>query len=1733
MPPKFCSYCPSEKRKAFLDQSSLAVHLRSCPAKKQKLEASQKAARESEERARREQREAEEQAEQQRLFDEAAAQLPPPPPLPPPLPRLDGRPRRKVVRPKRWLEAFPEPPPPAPEPEPQPEPEQAPDVPAPRRWRITNPNSFGVYKVYACQPSHDPDRKLQKDISHLCETAEFVEAAPEIDLEWWKPFQNPTHALVMQYELLTRKESIAGSNSLLNMMRDPNGDFKQVEIGDFTIEKGNAILDAIVDTLPGKPKNGWSRGQITLQVPPGRRSQSALLEITVDEIFYRPILEIVREAFSGSMFERLHTTPFSLRCDPTYIRGRPDPYSKLDLELDECGLPALPEGHHELHGEMYTASRTLKAYNRLPECAEEPVIVSLMPYSDGTHLAQFGTASLQPGYLFLGNQSKYERAKPSANAVFHMVYFPTLPTNIKEKFQEHYGHRMPDDVLTNLKRDLFHAVWALLIDDEFVDTYINGFAHECLDKAIRRLFPRLPAYMMDYPEKVLAATMKFLARRPCPRCLILKVDIPLTGTKNDLKRRQAIREDTLHWRNSVVRARRKIFEKGYAINSDVVTDILGDKSYVPVKNAFAKLSDAGADFNLFEMFVPDLLHEIELGVVKALFTHLIRMLYALDKSKVVEFDARFRLVPTFGRMTIRRFHQSISEMKKMAARDFEDILQCLGPVAEDLFEQYDALVQKLIIELQVWHAYAKLRQHTTASLVRFRKITVELCATIRKFARETADLETCETPQEQGRRKRRDAAKAAQQAADGDVPVAEATESGPRARPLNLETYKYHTLPDYPEWIPLIGTTDSTSTQVGELAHRFLKYLYGRTNRRNFVKQIAVHERRVRMMREILQRRKRVALLAEKRSLSTDDENAEPPAKKSKDSRRAAFKRGFGLAPRPLQRYSSAAKHHDISHSTRKFWHIDQIPGAGDGDSESDDSDAVEGDPAIRNLLIDCRTFLRARLEKKNVADVDYTPQELLEVNFERNRIHLHATMRLNHATYDLKRDQDMISPRTRPNIMFLSSDPDDTHPYCYAQTIAICHARVKLPTMPSFKTLEFLFTRSYQRDQRHRCLPDTLGHPRLEFMHHLDDGAFAFVDPTDVVRGAHIIPAFAHGRTKDLLPPSIVRPKSENDEDWRYYYANSVVDRDMFMRYQRDAIGHRHIWAGAMHSLGVEEEWVDEEMDVDEELDTEEAAAGRLAAANDREDVEQQELDELEDEEDEQQGEGEGDGAPMENGDVQLVDESYRREFVPKAHGLRLKNGGRRVSRPSPLDSVPPPSNDPDPLPPLPPSLMPPNAPHAAPPAHVEPQAEPRPFSLLTARQQFVVNDIRLGLKLKALDKDGRPKASARADDDGDASDSDGEAQRPKKRRKTDSIYNPNKNPYTLLTLSGQYFMRAIHSFRSFETVADHGATQKWGEDEVTIAAFVGEREEDIAIHTILVSLFDTWLTYVLKLNHSFHLEDVLRFLFVHQPKVWSKLTQKIHKRGQGRRQTETHDLKFELVLFLPNPTTDTIIPHLNKTKAKDDRGVKHPLTRAYLLGLEDRSTLPKLRFKSSDAETNPSEEAERLITNLAKGIKKLKNKHWPSFLYENADVFDPKKTHIGLFRGFLLIRILRFLWLGPDLALTGLTSDQGLPPQSPSRAHRVDKLTPPMIAYAACQARTMLQVLDWAEHDGKFDHAKFFNGIVKLFAAPTLEKWAEETLKALNDAVFNSNELGSPDDDSSDDDAADDLIAQFTEDE
>ncbi|KAG2068885.1 hypothetical protein BDR04DRAFT_1023378, partial [Suillus decipiens] len=71
----------------------------------------------------------------------------------------------------------------------------------------------------------------------------------------------------------------------------------------------------------------------------------------------------------------------------------------------------------------------------------------------------------------------------------------------------------------------------------------------------------------------------------------------------------------------------------------------------------------------------DLLHEFKLGVWKAIFTHLMCVLFVAGGAAVQELNWRYQRVPTFGWRTICCFHSNASAMECLTARDFEDLLQ--------------------------------------------------------------------------------------------------------------------------------------------------------------------------------------------------------------------------------------------------------------------------------------------------------------------------------------------------------------------------------------------------------------------------------------------------------------------------------------------------------------------------------------------------------------------------------------------------------------------------------------------------------------------------------------------------------------------------------------------------------------------------------------------------------------------------------------------------------------------------------------------------------------------------------------------------------------------------------------------------------------------------------------------------------------------------------------------------
>lgn len=202
----------------------------------------------------------------------------------------------------------------------------------------------------------------------------------------------------------------------------------------------------------------------------------------------------------------------------------------------------------------------------------------------------------------------------------------------------------------------------------------------------------------------------------------------------------------------------------------------------------------------------------------------------------------------------------------------------------------------------------------------------------------------------------------------------------------------------------------------------------------------------------------------------------------------------------------------------------------------------------MQDFLLHLKDHLLSRLIGNIDAgqEPEYTPAERASIIINKNRIFRHHVMHVNYTTYDLRRDQDSINPQTHTDVMVLFGETEENcatpHPYWYARVIGIFHAQV-LHVGPQSKSselhhMEFLFVRWFGRD------PDYSAGWKLKKMHRLgfvsEDLLFGFLDPMHVVRGVHLIPGFAHGRTCDMLGPSkVARPLSSTDDDWQYFYVN------------------------------------------------------------------------------------------------------------------------------------------------------------------------------------------------------------------------------------------------------------------------------------------------------------------------------------------------------------------------------------------------------------------------------------------------------------------------------------------------------------------------------------------------------------------------------------------------------------------
>ncbi|KIJ62074.1 hypothetical protein HYDPIDRAFT_30625 [Hydnomerulius pinastri MD-312] len=365
---------------------------------------------------------------------------------------------------------------------------------------------------------------------------------------------------------------------------------------------------------------GWEHTTISISVPFRRCSpHPGLIHYSTSHFYHRSLVSIIREKVLDPAHHQLfHYKPYKLQWHP--------PHKPRNVRV---------------YGELFTSSAFLKAHCKLQESPAEPEcdlpwwIIALMFWLDMTQLTSFGDAKLWPMYMYFSNVSKYERCQPSSHLCTHAVYLQTLPNNFKDFALEHSGSKLPGNTFfTHCHCELFHAQWQEVLDDDFVQAYEHGMALTCCDGIQWRLFSRIFIYSADYPEnKHLQPWLLSMPPMPHPKGRLHN----LASERDILQHHVLARQDTEERCKKVADARRLIYDQQYVVDTSQVEALLKEESLVPTKNTFSEqLSHAGFDF--FLMLVMDLLHEFELGVWKAVFIHLLRMLDSLKGHGLPELD---------------------------------------------------------------------------------------------------------------------------------------------------------------------------------------------------------------------------------------------------------------------------------------------------------------------------------------------------------------------------------------------------------------------------------------------------------------------------------------------------------------------------------------------------------------------------------------------------------------------------------------------------------------------------------------------------------------------------------------------------------------------------------------------------------------------------------------------------------------------------------------------------------------------------------------------------------------------------------------------------------------------------------------------------------------------------------------------------------------------------------------
>jgi hypothetical protein len=270
----------------------------------------------------------------------------------------------------------------------------------------TEPNEAGLFRIYPTRPTTLPENNTLEGVtdaptlagaSHRAPNSSRLIpglSSPEISNdELFEAFSNPTSGLLMAWQYSgTNQKSVAELQCLCNFIGDPL--FNSDDALTFSHTRESKNVDAYLQNKanPFREEHGWRSSTVKIRLPKeGTKwpSETDAPELEIPGVYHRSITDIIESVFQDNIAAMFNMTPYR--------------------EYWKCS----EDRTVEVIGEAYSTPEMLEAYkeiNSLPREAGddlERVVASLMVWSDATHLASFGDASLWPFYLFFGNQSKY------------------------------------------------------------------------------------------------------------------------------------------------------------------------------------------------------------------------------------------------------------------------------------------------------------------------------------------------------------------------------------------------------------------------------------------------------------------------------------------------------------------------------------------------------------------------------------------------------------------------------------------------------------------------------------------------------------------------------------------------------------------------------------------------------------------------------------------------------------------------------------------------------------------------------------------------------------------------------------------------------------------------------------------------------------------------------------------------------------------------------------------------------------------------------------------------------------------------------------------------------------------------------------------------------------------------------------------------------------------------------